>query len=157
MDTWVAIAIGNDDEWESLCHVMKQPTLIGDERFSSHAARKQNEDELDVIIGEWTASRDKWEIADMLQNVNIAAAAVEHLKDMLVNDPQLPDHYQQVRQPAAPEVDIPIDREAARWLGTRHDLQRAPGLGEHNQYVVQEILGRTDEEFVQLIADEVVV
>jgi hypothetical protein len=26
-------------------------------------------------------------------------------------------------------------------------------LGEHNQHVVQDILGRTDEEFVQLLAE----
>ena len=43
----------------------------------------------------------------------------------LEEDPQLVDHYQQVRQPAAPDVDIPIDREAARWLGSRLDLVRA--------------------------------
>lgn len=107
------------------------------------------------MIGAWSASQNKWAVADALQAAGIAAAAVEHLKDMLETDPQLPDHYQQVRQPALPDVDIPIDREAARWIGARLDLKRAPTLGEHNQYVVQTILGRSDEEFVQLIVDEV--
>ena len=74
---------------------------------------------------------------------------------MMEIDPQLPGHYQQVRQPAAPDVAIPIDREAARWVGSRLDLRRAPTLGEHNQHVVQDILGRSDEAFVQLMVDEV--
>ena len=54
-------------------------------------------------------------------------------------------------------VDIPIDREAARWVGMDLTLNRAPMLGEHNQYVLQEILGRTDEEFAMLLANEIVV
>ena len=75
---------------------------------------------------------------------------------MLERDPQMPNHYQWVRQPVAPDVDIPIDREAARWVGRAHNLQRAPTLGEHNQYVLQEVLGLDDEAFVQLLADNVV-
>ena len=35
-------------------------------------------------------------------------------------------------------------------------LTRAPMLGEHNQLVVQEILGKTDEEFAMLLANEIV-
>jgi crotonobetainyl-CoA:carnitine CoA-transferase CaiB-like acyl-CoA transferase len=156
MDTWVAIAVAGDSEWERLCRVMGSAALAGDERFASHQARRQHEDALDAIIAEWTGSQDKWALAARLQEAGVAAAAVEHLKDMMEIDPQLQDHYQQVRQPVAPDVDIPVDREAARWVGHRLQLTRAPMLGEHNQYVVQDILGRSDEEFVALIGDDVV-
>ena len=63
--------------------------------------------------------------------------------------------YQTVHQPEAPEVDIVIDREAARWVGHELVLERAPILGEHNFYVMQELLGRSDAEVGQLIAAEV--
>ena len=156
IDAWVAIAVGNDAQWQALCEAMGRRELAQDERFVSHALRKKNEDELDALIGAWSAERDKWDIADDLQRAGIAAAPVEHLKDMLEQDPQLPNHYQQVRQPVAPQVDIPVDREAARWVGAELNLQRAPTLGEHNQYVLQEILGLDDESFIALIADDVV-
>jgi crotonobetainyl-CoA:carnitine CoA-transferase CaiB-like acyl-CoA transferase len=155
MDAWVAIAAAGDGEWGALCGAMGRPELAADSRFATHDARKANEDELDALLGGWTASRDKWALAEHLQAAGVAAAAVEHLKDMMELDPQLKGHYQQVRQPAAPDVDIPIDREAARWVGSRLDLGRAPMLGEHNQYVVQEILGKSDEELARLVADEV--
>jgi hypothetical protein len=74
---------------------------------------------------------------------------------MLENDPQLPGHYQVVRQPEAPDVDIVIDREAARWVGHELTLERAPMLGEHNAYVVQALLGRSDEELARLVLEEV--
>ncbi len=110
---------------------------------------------MDEIVSAWTATHEKWAATDLLQAEGVAAAPVEHLKDMLEVDPQLHRHYQQVRQPVAPDVDIPIDREAARWVGHTLDLERAPAVGEHNAYVVQEILGLDDETFVRLLAEGV--
>jgi crotonobetainyl-CoA:carnitine CoA-transferase CaiB-like acyl-CoA transferase len=155
LDAWVAIAVANDVEWASLCRVMERPDLVADARFATHAARKANEDALDELLRAWTRSQDKWAVADRLQDAGIAAAPVEHLRDMLENDPQLPGHYQVVRQPQAPDVDIVIDREAARWVGHELTLERAPVAGEHNAYVVQEILGRSDEAFFALVAADV--
>ena len=154
-DGWVAIAVAGDAEWMALCREMNRPELALDPRFASHASRKTNEDLLDAMLREWTRSRDKWAIADRLQAAGIAAAPVEHLRDMLEVDPQLPGHYQVVGQPEAPDVDILIDHEAARWVGHELELTRAPVLGEHNLYVAQEILGRSDEAFGRLVAEEV--
>ena len=156
IDAWIALAVDSEHQWQALCTLMQRPELIQDPRFAHHLDRKQNEDELDEIVGAWTASQDKWPLAAQLQEKGIAAAPVEHLKDMLEIDPQLSDHYQHVFQPVAPDVAIPIDKEAARWVGKTHTLKRAPGLGEHNQHVVQDLLGYDDEAFVQLITDEVI-
>ena len=156
LDAWIALAVQGDAQWAELCRLMRQEALIHDPAFATHAARKANEDDLDAVVRAWTAEQDKWQAADALQAAGIAAAPVEHLKDMLEKDPQLPSHYQQVRQPGAPDVDIPVDREAARWVGATHELQRAPTLGEHNQYVLQEILGLDDAAFVQLMVDGIV-
>ena len=35
--------------------------------------RKRNEDELDQIITQWTQSRDRWEITQLLQRAGVAA------------------------------------------------------------------------------------
>lgn len=155
LDAWVAIAAAGDAQWASLCRILGRPELAADPRFATHGARKANEDAVDALVGEWTRTRDKWAIADELQAAGIAAAPVEHLRDMLENDPQLPGRYQVVRQPEAPDVDIVIDREAARWVGHELVLERAPMLGEHNVYVVQELLGRSDEAFARLVLEEV--
>jgi crotonobetainyl-CoA:carnitine CoA-transferase CaiB-like acyl-CoA transferase len=155
LDAWVAIAVAGDREWAAMCRVMEREDLVADQRFATHSARKANEDALDALVRAWTHTRDKWSIADLLQGAGLAAAPVEHLRDMLERDPQLPHHYQVVRQPEAPDVDILIDREVARWVGHELLLDRAPILGEHNLYVVQDLLGRTDAEFARLVAEEV--
>jgi formyl-CoA transferase len=134
---------------------MGRPELGDDSRFRTHAARKLNEDALDAEVRLCTVIRDKWANTALLQAAGIAAAPIEHLRDMLEIDPQLPSHYQVVHQPEAPDVDIVIDREAARWLGCELTLSRAPILGEHNLHVTQEILGLSDEVFAELLGADV--
>ena len=154
-DEWVAIAVSEDAEWAALCRLMEQPDLVDDPRFADHASRKANEDAVDELVRAWTKDLDKWQTAELCQKAGVAAGPVEHLPEMLDRDPQLRHHYQTVTQPSRPEIDIPIDREAAQWRGQELLLQRSPGLGEHNEHVARELLGLSEEEYVQLILDGV--
>jgi len=154
-DEWVAIAVAKDEEWVSLCTLMGQPALATDARFATHADRKANEDAVDEVLRAWTGSRNKWDTAAQCQEFGVAAGPVEHLADTYDRDPQLRNHYQIVQQPSRPDIEIPIDREAAQWRGTELLLNRSPGLGEHNEHVVRELLGRSEEDYVQLILDGV--
>ena len=154
-DEWVALAVRGDEQWRALCDLFGRQELAVDERFASHAGRKANEDELDEVVRVWTSGLDKWDCAARCQAAGIAAGPVEHLADTYGRDPQLQHHYQIVHQPSDPSIDIPIDREPAQWRGIDHQLTRSPAMGEHNEYVVREVLGHADEEYVQLIVDDV--
>lgn len=154
-DEWVAIAVADDQEWRALCTTIGRADLISDSRFATHADRKVNEDAIDEVVAGWTATIDKWDCASQCQQAGIAAAPVEHLADTYERDPQLRHHYQIVHQPSAPEIDIPIDREAAQWRGVDHRIVRSPGMGEHNEHIVRDILGRSEEEYLRLVIDEV--
>lgn len=154
-DEWVTLAVASDEEWDALANLMGRPELGTDPRFRSHEARKDNEDALDQVIAAWTADQDKWDCAERCQMVGVAAAPVEHLWDTYRKDPQLRHHYQIVHQPHAPDIDIPIDREIAQWVGADHRLTRSPIMGEHNEYVVRELLGRSEEDYINLIINDV--
>ncbi len=154
-DEWVTVAVADDQQWASLCRLMERPELVDDPRFATHADRKTNEDALDAELAAWTAGQDKWVCAERCQAVGVAAAPVEHLADTMQQDPQLKHHYQMVQQPSAPDIDIPIDREAAQWVGADHRLVRSPMMGEHNEYVVRELLGRSEEDYIAMLVDEV--
>ncbi|MEM7100205.1 MAG: CoA transferase [Pseudomonadota bacterium] len=150
-DAWIAIAIRGDEEFARLTAAMGRPDLAQDPAYATHGQRKANEDALDEMVRDWTQTHEKWALAGKLQAAGIAAAPVEHLKDMLEVDPQLSDHYQTINQPVQPEVNVPVDREAARWVGHELWLKRSPGIGEHNQYVIQELLDYDDEAFANLM------
>ncbi|MGB0621471.1 MAG: CoA transferase [Myxococcota bacterium] len=154
-DDWMAIAVYGDDEWGAFARAIGRPELVEDERFARHAARKENEDAVDEVVRAWSSTQDKWDGAAFLQAEGIAAGPVEDLRDTFERDPLLRAHYQTVHQPVAPDTAIPIDRETARYVGREHVLTRAPGLGEHNEYVVREVLGKSEETFIELVVSGV--
>ncbi len=47
-------------------------------------------------------------------------------------------------------------REAIRFAGVPHVLERAPMMGEHNEYVLREALGLSREQFDRLVAEGVI-
>ena len=156
-DEWCAIAAHGDRDWAELCGLMGRSELRNDDRFATHESRKVHEDEVDTIVSLWTHAHDRWELADLLQAHGIAAAAVEDLRDLLETDPQLVDHFQSVDpQPSDPEVELVIDGESIRFAGVDRPLKRAPMYGEHNEYVLRELVGLTQEQFDWLVVEEVI-
>ena len=63
----MTISVRNEQEWESFCEAVGSPELADDERFSSLQGRLVHQDELDKLVSEWTSSRDRYEVADLLQ------------------------------------------------------------------------------------------
>ena len=149
-DQWVAIAVQSDEEWTRLCRIMGSPELSSDARFSSLEARKQYEDELDMIVADWTMSRPPEEVAELLQSRGVAAGPIMDAVALL-GDP----HFR--------ERGIIIEMDHTE-VGTREvaglpirfsDLQRpayysAPLLGEHNYAVVGGLLGHDQLEVERL-------
>lgn len=149
-DRWVAIAVASDEEWQRLCGIMQSPELATDARFSSALARKENEDALDEIIGRWAAELEPWRVTDMLQSAGIAAGPVLDSREIF-EDPHLNQRgfFQRVVHPEAGETIC--DPVRFKLLRTQSSIKTpAPCLGEHNQYVLRELLGIPESEIAVL-------
>lgn len=154
-DEWVTIAVGSQEEWEGLCKGMAEPDMLKDQRFADAYARWQHQDELDKIIEEWTKGRNKFEVMAILQKAGVAAVPTYNGKD-LFEDPHLKergafvtsDHPvlgpQIVLAPPWKLSDIP-----AR-IGRHSAL-----LGEHNHYVICELLGLSEGTLEELERQQV--
>ncbi len=152
-DEWIAIAVRTEEEWAPLAR------LIGGDvpgAWTSMDGRQADEDELDRRIAAWTAKQDRWELAQALQEAGVAAAPVETLRDMMEVDPQMTGHYQRVHQPSDPDWEITIDGESIRFAGEERVLERAPMFGEHNEYVLRDVVGLTQHEFDELVTAGVI-
>jgi crotonobetainyl-CoA:carnitine CoA-transferase CaiB-like acyl-CoA transferase len=155
-DRWIAIAVQSEQEWQALAGVIGRPELASDPRFATLEDRRAHEDELEALLAEWTVPHDGWELAERLQREGIAACPVEDLRDMMTRDAVLAEHYQTVRQPSDPSVEITIDRDPIWMEGQPRELERAPMMGEHSEYVIRSILGRSREDFDRLVVAGVV-
>ncbi|MFC2003822.1 CaiB/BaiF CoA transferase family protein [Chloroflexota bacterium] len=154
-DRWCAIAVFSDEEWQSLCQAMGNPAWTKDPRFATLQRRKENEAELDGLIGEWTRGFTAEQLMATLQSRGVAAGVVQTCED-LYNDPQLRyrQHYQELEHPVIGKHYY--ESPCFKLSRTQAEL-RMPGpcLGQHNEYVCTQILGMSDQEFTELLADGV--
>ena len=156
-DRWCTIAVFTDREWQSFCEVIGNPALAEDPRFATLLARKENEEELDRLVNEWTASRSAEEVMDRMQAAGVAAGVVETGEDMMDKDPQL-KHRGFFIELEYPEHGKYRTQAGTHFLLSKYttELQVAPLLGEHNEYVFKEILGIPDEEYDELVKDGII-
>jgi benzylsuccinate CoA-transferase BbsF subunit len=154
-DCWCAIAVFSDEEWSNFCKAMGTPHWTRDTKFATFLSRKQNEEELDTLIGEWTINHTAQEIMELMQAAGVAAGVVKKGED-IYQDPQLREvnifwimkhremgDFTHMGQPCQ------LSKTPAR------PRMPAPCLGEHTEYVCKELLGLSEAEFDQLLIDGV--
>jgi crotonobetainyl-CoA:carnitine CoA-transferase CaiB-like acyl-CoA transferase len=156
-EAWVTIATGNENEWRALCQAMGSASMADDPRFATAAARKRNEDELDRIITEWTARRDRWEITELLQRHGVAAFPSFTSKDV-AEDPHLRERGFLVRLEHAEggwltEPGIPWSMSATPC----RVRCASPPLGRDTEDVLTRLLGYSPEKIAALRRDEIVI
>ena len=149
-DRWVTIAATNQEQWESLAEVMDAASMVDDPRYATAENRRENHDDLDAVISEWTMGQEASEVTLKLQKAGVPAGPVlrgpdllqdAHYKDrgtfVTVDHPQVgPKQYPGIpwRMSATPGT--------VRWP--------SPTLGQHNRDVYGELLGLTGPEIDQL-------
>ena len=156
-DRWIAISVFNDSEWAALVAAMGSPAWASDPRFTAMAARVTHQDELDVLIADWTRGRDRHEMMHLLQQTGVRAGAVQDAEDVNEHDPQMAhrDVFFEMDHP----VIGPARFEGMPFSSTTFapDLWRSgPLLGEDNEYVCTEILGLSTAEYAALVDTGVV-
>ena len=152
-ERWVALSVGDDDEWTGLCAAIGRPELSTDKLYLGNPARQNRHDELDVLIGEWTASREPRKAEELLQAHGVPAAIVANDADVMA-DPQLEARgfFHRIRHAESGTHRYPGHAYQLSATPLRFDSP-APLLGEHNDYVYRELLGKPPEE-VQRLTDE---
>jgi benzylsuccinate CoA-transferase BbsF subunit len=155
-DRWCAISVFTDEEWQSLVKVMGDPTWADDTRFATFEARKENEEELDRLIGEWTIEHPAEEVMNMLQRSGVAAGVLETGEGMLERDPQF-KHRNTFWELDHPEMGKYFSMGHAFILSKSPcEVRRGPLLGEHNEYALKELLRMSDEEIADLVTEGIV-
>lgn len=145
-DMWVAIDVETDDQFKALCEIMKTPELAKDPRFAQASLRKGNEDALDELIENWTKQRTSYQAMHLLQDAGIPAGAV------LTNQQVIEDSHFAARGffEEVDHEDIGVHTHlSAPWKFSETPVRVrlfAPGLGQHNQHILGEMLGVTQSE-----------
>ena len=155
-EKWCCIAAFTDDEWQAFCRVIGEPEWSQAEKFQTLSGRKDNEDELDQLTGEWTKKYTPEDVMNRMQSEGVAAGMV-HPPSGLYNDPQLKHR----------EFFVELNHSGIgphHYDGLTFHLNKTPGklrlpapcLGEHNEKIYKEILGLSDDEVGDLMLEGVI-
>ena len=156
-DSWVTITVTNDQEWQSLSDLMGNPSWAREEKFGDQLSRWQYQDELDEHISRWTSGRDCMEVMHTLQAAGVTAAAVYTNRD-IVEDPHLKErgYFQEIPHPrTGPTLFSGVPVLLSKTPGALRT--HAPMMGEHNDFLLRDLVGLGEEEVSGLKAQKAVV
>lgn len=152
-DKWVTIAVRTDEEWKNLCRAMGNPAWGNDDKYSDSLSRWTNQNTLDQKIAEWTSTKEHCEVMQLLQSYGIPSGAVLNAKELLL-DPHMKERNFFPRFEGTEDMRESGARPVVGWS---YKLSRTPpsirfldSLGEHNDYILSHLLGKSKEEIEQL-------
>lgn len=140
-DEWCVVSVASDTQRLALA------TLLGDLPTDDTGLRE--------VLSQWTGSRDKAEVARVLQDAGVPAGPMYRASDVL-GDPQLRSRalYTEMVHPLFDEPMPTETRPAPFQRIPDAELRPAPLPGEQTRQICRDVLGMTEEEVERLITAE---
>jgi formyl-CoA transferase len=140
---WVCLSSSTQGMTEKLLRSIGRPELIEDPRFRTNPDRLRNWQELDGIVADFIAARDKPEVLAHFDRAGVTIGPIMDAADLL-QDPYVAEREALIEVPDAdmPGGFIPMHGMVPRLSATPGVLARpAPRLGEHNDEILGPLLG----------------
>ena len=87
-DGYVAVICVKEEHWQGVARAMGREDMIDDPRFSTHARRCERMEQIDALVGEWTASLTRDQLMQASRIHRFPAAPVRQTAEV-VRDPHL--------------------------------------------------------------------
>lgn len=154
-DGWLALAIGNDIQYERFCLRAGCVSLWQDQRFQTNASRVTHRSELVPLLQEVFAQSPTAHWLKLLREASIPCAPIQDIKEAL-NDPQARarDMLQEVPHPTIGM--LPLVGPVAKLSQTPASIRDAPPLlGQHNESILSSL--GFDEDAIDALKREGVI
>jgi formyl-CoA transferase len=141
--------------WDRLLKAIGRSDLIGDERFNSPEKRWENHDEVDRILNEFTRSRSKFEVMQILGDAGVPAGAVYDTME-ITQDPAIQKREMVVTVDHPQRGKFTLPGWPVKMSDSYVAVDRAPLLGEDNAAIYAEWLGLSARDLEDLKAQNVI-
>jgi crotonobetainyl-CoA:carnitine CoA-transferase CaiB-like acyl-CoA transferase len=155
-DDWIAVSVRDDEHWAALVDLLGTPAWA-DDGLSTAAGRRGRVDEIDRHLGDWFLGQPLEATVERLASSGIPAAPVIS-PTLVTENVQLSGRgfFESLHHPRTGPGLYPTP-PFALLTGQRQWLMRPPPtLGEHNEEVLRDQCGLTEEDLAHLAAGGVI-
>jgi len=155
-DGWLSITVTSDAEWANFVRAVGE-AWASNRDWETAESRLSQRKSLDEAIGRWTSDKDKHEVMHLLQSGGVACGAVYNTRDIATDAHHVDRGFFEISQHPEPVGPRPHSAPLFGLTGVDRPPDRlAPRFGEANRKVFQELLGRTDQEYDELMDQQVI-
>jgi crotonobetainyl-CoA:carnitine CoA-transferase CaiB-like acyl-CoA transferase len=149
-DMGFVLGAANQQQWEKLCEAVGEESLKADPRFITNQDRVQNRQELLETLNGIFAGRDAADWLELFLEAGLPCGPINGLPEVFQH-PQVKARgmVQGMIHPTAGEITLPgFPYQLSRTPPEVH--RPPPRLGEHNEYILVEILGYSPDDVTHL-------
>jgi crotonobetainyl-CoA:carnitine CoA-transferase CaiB-like acyl-CoA transferase len=156
LDSWVAIAVATDRQWENLCRALGSPHWATDPALSTEAGRRAHEDSIDEQLAAWCESRSRDDIVATLWDAGVPVAKVlQPHRQTELEQLEFRGFFEEVEHPANGRARLSTVPMRFSSGPQQFHANPAPTLGQHNHELLAE-LGLNPAEIAELEASGVI-
>ena len=150
-DGWIIVAAGNDQLWAKLCGALGREDLVNLPQFATNKARTENYLELRPHLAPAFSQRSTAEWLAILEEAGVPCGPINNIAQV-VSHPQVRARKMivEMEDPVAGRLPMAGNPIKLSDMPDPEVRPAAPGLGQHTEEVLIEMLGLTEERILDL-------
>ncbi len=151
-DSFFVLAIGNDTQFRKFCEFAEAPEMADDLRFKTNADRVRNRDMLAELINDLTKRNTKKYWLQELEKLQVPCGPVNTIKEVF-DDPQIQHREMEITMPhhISGNGQVSLIGCPIKMTETPVSYRNAPPtLGQHTDVILEELLGISETERIDL-------
>ena len=145
-DGYLIVAAGNDAQFKRFCDILKRPDLANNDKFNKNIARIENRDELIKILSREILKFKKKYLLEQMEKKSISGGMINSLSEVFSSE-QVSAREMRIKIEQGDSIDgfVELIGNPVKFDKNPVTYRRPPPkCGEHNDEIIQELLG---EEF----------
>jgi formyl-CoA transferase len=154
--TYIALAVGNDQQWQKFCRLSGLNGVSEDPRFATNPERVRNREALIPLVAEKMLDRTGEEWLRELDHLKIPCGPINTF-DKVFSDPHVLSRRMVADVPHPTAGTVKMVASPMKLSETPCDINKHPPLlGEHTDEILQEMFGYGADKIAELRQDGVI-
>ncbi len=160
-NTWMTLAVADDEQWNRFAaEFQEEAPELADGKFRTAEGRRENQKELDEIIGNLCRNYEAEALASRIQGRGVSASKVYSTMDTMYHNEQLEalDYFKRIEleknglEPDHFMITGPLIHSEG---GDPESYQQGPAFAKDNEYIIKEMLGFDDTYYQECVSSHV--